>query len=91
VPPIDDDLDDLADRSHDPVRGELCRLIIANKADLGIGRFADGDLIANVDDVARVVLARFLSDRERFAERFPWLVDAITRLQRGEPAVPLDG
>lgn len=73
------------------MRGELARLFIANKDRLGIGRFADADIVANIDDVTRVVLARAAAAGPRFAERFPWLAYAIARLQRGDPAGPLDG
>ena len=79
----------LDDPEHNPVRGELARLFVANKDRLGIGHFSDHDIVANVDDVARVVLA--MSTAPRFAERFPWMADAIARLQRGERAIGMDG
>jgi len=86
-----DDIFPLGDPAHDAMRGELARLFIAHKTDLAIAHFADADIVARVDDVEAVVLARFLSCRERFVGRFPWLADAIERLQRGELAVPMDG
>ena len=53
VPPLDDP-------SHNAVRGELARLLVLHKADLGAGHFSDAAIVAHVDDVAAVVLARFL-------------------------------
>jgi len=84
VPPLDDP-------SHNAMRAELARLFIANKDRLGIGRFADADIVANVDDVAHVVLARAATAGPRFAERFGWLVDAFTRLEMDRRVAPLDG
>jgi hypothetical protein len=79
-----DNVPDLSDPSHNAMRAELARLFIANKERLGIGRFADADIATNIDDVARVVLAYALTVGPRFAECFPWLADAVARLQRGE-------
>jgi hypothetical protein len=47
--------------------------------------------IAHVDDLAAVVLARFMDDRKRFAAKFPALAEAFDRLHTDQPAVPLDG
>ena len=84
VPPLDDP-------SHNAVRGELARLLVLHKADLGAGHFSDAAIVAHVDDVAAVVLARFLSDRERFAAKWPALADALDRLQADQPGAKLDG
>jgi hypothetical protein len=55
MPPIDDDLDDPA---HDAMRGELARLFVMHKADLGVGHFSDAEIVARVDDIAALMLAR---------------------------------
>ena len=89
--PAIDDVPPLDDPAHNDMRSELARLVIANKYRLGIGRFADADIAAHIDDIACVVLARAATEGPRFAERFPWLVDAIARLQRGESAVKMNG
>jgi hypothetical protein len=89
--PTIDDVPELDDPSHNATRGELVRLFLANKDRLGIGCFADDAIIAHIDDVAAVILARFLSDRERFAAKFPALAEAFGRLQNGQRIGPMDG
>ena len=52
------DLPDLADPAHDPVRGELARLLIAHKADIGLADRGDAVIVERVDDIAGFMFER---------------------------------
>lgn len=75
---------DLADPSLNAGRGELCRLILAHKSDLGLEDKANDDIIAQIDDIVshlwmQCARAAYGGDA-KFAERFSWLVEAFERL-----------
>jgi hypothetical protein len=81
-------------RDFNAVRDELCRLLIARKADLGLSDRADTEIEARIDDIvlflaARVGAAQITGD-QRFMERFGWLIEAFQRLDEGDRTVPLD-
>jgi len=90
VPPLDDP-------SHDPVRGELARLFITHKADLGLAERPDADIIARVDDVAALMMeshgrALLAGDAGReWLGRYAWFGEACDRLYIGQSADTMNG
>ncbi|MGQ0582778.1 MAG: hypothetical protein ACT4O6_12635 [Reyranella sp.] len=90
IPPLDDP-------AHDPVRGELARLFICHKGDLGLANHIDADIVARVDDIAALMMERYgrallAGDAGRdWIDRYAWFGDACDRLYTGQSAVVLDG
>jgi len=95
MPPIDDDVPDLDDPAHNATRGQLVRLIVLHKADLGVAHFSDSEIVAKVDDIAALMLARhgraLLAGDSAWLAHFAWFADACDRLQCGQRAVPMNG
>ena len=89
IPPLDDP-------AHDPVRGELARLFIRHKSDLGLADRPDADIVARVDDLMAFMLERhahamLAGDAGRaWLDRYAWFAEACDRLQRDQPAVTMD-
>jgi hypothetical protein len=53
-----DDAPPLEDESHNATRGELARLFIQHKADLGVPHFSDANIAAKVDSIMALMLKR---------------------------------
>lgn len=89
------DIPELSDRSHNTVRGELARLFVRHKVDIGLADRGDAEIIANADNVMAFLLDRYgvaeLTSDDAWLARFKWFVDACNRLQQDLPAVPMDG
>jgi hypothetical protein len=77
------------------VRGELTRLFLAHKADLGMADHPDSFIVDNVNRIAGAIMAcgTIAMDRgnEAWLERHRWFSDAAARLFADGKAVPLDG
>jgi hypothetical protein len=77
------------------VRGELARLFIEHKADMGMGDHPDAYFVEHVNDVAATLV--FLSVHaldhgdEAWLARHEWFRQACNRLDHDQPAVKLDG
>jgi hypothetical protein len=70
------------------VPAELCRLIIARKADLGLADRDDAEITARIDDIVLFLAGRIgmaqMTGNHRFIERFGWLIEAFDRLDAGQ-------
>lgn len=77
------------------VRGDLARLYIERKAEIGLAGRADADIVERVDDITFQLLQTIgratLAGNAAFLARYSWLVDAFDRLETDRPAVTLDG
>jgi hypothetical protein len=77
------------------IRGELARLFVAHKADLGMAAASDEFIVEHVVTIARTVMsitnAALATNDEAWMERNRWWVEAGARLSNDESAAPLDG
>ena len=85
---------DFVQQTHDAVRGELARLVIRHKRDLGIGGFADAEIVANVDAIVdsvwrRIALASAMGDTA-LVERFIWFGGAAAHVDEGQSVTNFD-
>jgi hypothetical protein len=91
--PTDDALP-LDDPSHDAVRGELARLFVLHKRDLGLAGRDDIEIVQRVDDIAYYVLIRvgaaMIEGDSAFLDKFGWLIGAFERLESGLRAADCD-
>lgn len=85
----------LDDQSHDAVRGELAKLFLQHKHDLGTPYATDAAIVEAVDDIAALLLSRhgiaYRSNDVAWLARFRWFAEACDRLLHDAPAVQLDG
>lgn len=95
---LDNNLPD-PDAAYAPIRSELARLFVLHKADLGMADVPDDQIVANLNRIAEIVMAKtnavLASDdaakTEEWLVRHRWWVEAGIRLYCGLPAVRLDG
>ena len=90
-----DDVPPLDDPSHNATRGELARLFVQHKAELGLAVRDDFEIVARVDDIAwhlwqRAALAAHTRQGKAFSHRWPWVVEVLWRLNEGQQSVPMD-
>lgn len=92
--PLNDDIPPLDDPAHDPVRGELARLFMMHKADLGLADRPDVDIVARVDDIMVFMMQRhgnaLLANDTAWLNCFRWFSGACDRLAADERTLPLD-
>ena len=78
-----------------PIRGDLARLYIAHKGDLGLLDWTDAQLVEHVDDVTAALIGcgRVAMQRgdEAWLERHRWFAEACERLFSDLPATRLNG
>lgn len=89
------EIPDLSDPAHNAIRGELARLFVERKADIGLAGHDDTEIVARTDDIMAFLLNRYglaeLKGDDAWLARFQWFVDACNRLQQDQTAVPMNG
>jgi hypothetical protein len=78
-----------------PIRGQLARAFLANKASMGLGDATDEWILAHVDDVAAVLMAltehAINIDDKAWLRRYVWWRALAYALSNDKPGPPLDG
>ncbi len=94
-PPIAERVtDDLDAAEFAPIKGELCRLFLDHRDELGVVGLTDEFIVANTDDVMTVLMALVVeANRAKATEwlnKFSWFADACAKLLDDAPTENLD-
>ena len=77
------------------IRGDLARLFILHKAELGKAEWHDEAIVAETNNIMTALMAAsthaLAHNDQAWLERHRWFGEALDRLFRDQPATRLDG